>query len=121
MSSSTLVAADHVVPAIRRVQGNLRVPGDKSISHRAALFNALGGGSARITNFSSGADCGSTLSCLRALGVQIEHDGDRVHLEGRGLRGLAEPADVLDCGNSGTTMRLLSGVLAGAGLFAVLS
>lgn len=121
MSSSTLVAVDHVVPAIRRVQGSLRVPGDKSISHRAALFNALGGGSARITNFSSGADCGSTLSCLRALGVQIEHDGDRVHLEGRGLRGLAEPADVLDCGNSGTTMRLLSGILAGAGLFAVLS
>jgi 3-phosphoshikimate 1-carboxyvinyltransferase len=85
------------------------------------LFNALGDGQALITNFSPGGDCGSTLSCLRSLGVRIERDGDRVYLVGRGLRGLIEPSDVLDCGNSGTTMRLLSGVLAGAGLFAVLS
>lgn len=118
---TTLAAADRLVRAAPRVRGTLRVPGDKSISHRAALFNALGDGVAHITNFSSGADCGSTLSCLRALGVTIERDGDRVAIEGRGVRGLAEPNDVLDCGNSGTTMRLLSGVLAGAGLFAVLS
>jgi 3-phosphoshikimate 1-carboxyvinyltransferase len=99
----------------------LRVPGDKSISHRAALFNALGSGSARITNFSSGADCSSTLKCLRALGIELEQDRDQVHLQGGGLHGLEEPSDVLDCGNSGTTMRLLSGILAGARLFAVLS
>jgi 3-phosphoshikimate 1-carboxyvinyltransferase len=99
----------------------VRIPGDKSVSHRAALFNALGDGRSRITNFSSGADCSSTLSCLRALGVSVERDGDRIQIEGRGLRGLAEPSDVLDCGNSGTSMRLLSGILAGAGVFSVLS
>jgi 3-phosphoshikimate 1-carboxyvinyltransferase len=99
----------------------VRVPGDKSISHRAALFNALGEGEASVTNFSPGADCGSTLACLTSLGVPIERDGDRIRVQGVGLRGLVEPADVLDCGNSGTSMRLLSGVLAGAGIFAVLS
>jgi 3-phosphoshikimate 1-carboxyvinyltransferase len=97
------------------------VPGDKSISHRAALFNALGDGEATITNFSPGADCGSTLACLRQLGVDLALDRDRVRIIGRGLHGLCEPSDVLDCGNSGTTMRLLSGILAGAGVFAVLS
>jgi 3-phosphoshikimate 1-carboxyvinyltransferase len=105
----------------RRVRGSLSVPGDKSISHRAALFNALGEGEARISNFSPGADCASTLGCLRALGVEIERDADHVRVTGVGLGGLHEPADVLDCGNSGTSMRLLTGVLAGAGLFAVLS
>ena len=116
-----MAATDHGVAAARRVQGSIRVPGDKSISHRAALFNALGDGRARITNFSSGADCGSTLSCLRGLGVNITRGGDGVDLDGRGLHSLVEPADVLDCGNSGTSMRLLSGILAGAGVFAVLS
>jgi 3-phosphoshikimate 1-carboxyvinyltransferase len=121
VSVSSLASTDHSVPAAHSVHGSLRVPGDKSISHRAALFNALGDGHATIRNFSSGADCSSTLSCLRALGVSLSRDGDRVELEGRGLQGLVEPADVLDCGNSGTTMRLLSGILAGSGLFAVLS
>jgi 3-phosphoshikimate 1-carboxyvinyltransferase len=97
------------------------VPGDKSISHRAALFNALGEGEASVANFSPGADCGSTLACLRDIGVAIERDGADVRIQGVGLRGLREPANVLDCGNSGTSMRLLSGVLAGAGFFAVLS
>lgn len=109
-----------VQPA-RSVRGSLSVPGDKSISHRAALFNALGEGEARVSNFSPGADCESTLGCLRQLGVEIERDADRVHVTGVGLGGLREPADVLDCGNSGTSMRLLSGALAGAGVFAVLS
>jgi 3-phosphoshikimate 1-carboxyvinyltransferase len=99
----------------------VRVPGDKSISHRAALFNALGEGDARITNFSPGADCASTLACLRNLGVEVDGDQDAVHLRGVGRRGLREPSDLLDCGNSGTTMRLLSGMLAGAGVFAILS
>jgi 3-phosphoshikimate 1-carboxyvinyltransferase len=121
VSLPALAATEHGVPAARQVRGTIRVPGDKSISHRAALFNALGDGSARITNFSSGADCGSTLSCLRGLGVSVSRDGDRVELQGRGLHGLSEPADVLDCGNSGTSMRLLSGILAGAGVFAILS
>jgi 3-phosphoshikimate 1-carboxyvinyltransferase len=97
------------------------VPGDKSISHRAALFNALGVGHATLTNFSTGADCATSLSCLADLGVAVQRQDDRVGIDGRGLRGLLEPSDVLDCGNSGTTMRLLSGMLAGAGVFAVLT
>jgi 3-phosphoshikimate 1-carboxyvinyltransferase len=112
--------ATEVEPA-RAIRGSLSVPGDKSISHRSALFNALGEGQARITNFSPGGDCASTLGCLRSLGVDIERDADGVRITGVGLRGLREPDDVLDCGNSGTSMRLLSGVLAGAGVFAVLS
>ena len=121
MSVSTLGSAERVVRPARAVRGSVRVPGDKSISHRAALFNALGNGRASISNFSPGADCGSTLECLRALGVDVRRDADRVDIAGRGLRGFAEPGDVLDCGNSGTTMRLFSGVLAGSGVFAVLS
>ena len=107
------------VPPVASVGGTVRVPGDKSISHRAALFNALAEGEASITGFSSGADCASTLDCLRRLGVGIERPGaDTVRIQARGL---SEPADVLDCGNSGTSMRLLSGILAGAGVFAVLT
>jgi 3-phosphoshikimate 1-carboxyvinyltransferase len=119
--SLTLGATEHGVAPARAIRGSLRVPGDKSISHRAALFNALGTGESSISNFSPGADCSSTLGCLRALGVDVQRDADRVHISGVGLGGLREPADVLDCGNSGTSMRLLSGVLAGAGVFAVLS
>jgi 3-phosphoshikimate 1-carboxyvinyltransferase len=121
MSISTLGTAGRVVRPAAAIRGMVRVPGDKSISHRAALFNALGEGQASISNFSPGADCSSTLACLRALGVEVRRDGDRVNVLGSGLRGFAEPTDVLDCGNSGTTMRLLSGTLAGAGVFAVLS
>jgi 3-phosphoshikimate 1-carboxyvinyltransferase len=109
-----------VAPA-RSIRGTVRVPGDKSVSHRGVLLNGLGIGRARITNFSGGADCASTLACLRALGVFSQQDDNQVILHGRGLDGLREPQDVLDCGNSGTSMRLLTGVLAGAGLFAVLS
>jgi len=121
VSVSTLGSAERVVRPAGAIRGSVRVPGDKSISHRAALFNALGEGQASITNFSPGADCGSTLACLRALGVEVRRDGDRVEVLGHGLRGFSEPGDVLDCGNAGTTMRLFSGTLAGAGVFAVLS
>ncbi|TME31926.1 MAG: 3-phosphoshikimate 1-carboxyvinyltransferase, partial [Chloroflexi bacterium] len=121
MSVSTPGSAARAVSPALAVRGIVRVPGDKSISHRAALFNALGDGQASITNFSPGADCASTLNCLRDLGVDIERNGDRVSVRGSCLRGLREPSDVLDCGNSGTSMRLLSGALAGSGVFAVLS
>jgi 3-phosphoshikimate 1-carboxyvinyltransferase len=117
MIASELGSGRGVRPA-QRVRGTIRVPGDKSISHRAALFNALADGEATITGFSSGADCASTLECLRRLGVGIERAADVVRIAGRGL---TEPADVLDCGNSGTSMRLLSGILAGSGVFAVLT
>jgi 3-phosphoshikimate 1-carboxyvinyltransferase len=117
MSVST-AATGRIVRAARAVRGRVRVPGDKSISHRAALFNALGEGAATITNFSPGGDCGSTLACLRQLGVSVQREGERILVTGGGLH---EPADVLDCGNSGTTMRLFSGVLAGSNVFAVLT
>lgn len=107
--------------APRRLRGIVHVPGDKSISHRAVILNAVAGGQARITNFLPGADCLSTIACVRALGVVVEHEGAEVQVHGAGLHGLREPTDVLDCGNSGTTLRLLTGLLAGAPLFAVLT
>ena len=107
--------------AARRLRGTIQVPGDKSISHRAVLFNALAEGNAEITGFLPGADCLSSIACLRQMGVVIEQSGDAVRVYGRGLRGLREPADVLDCGNSGTTLRLLAGLLAGQPFLSVLS
>jgi 3-phosphoshikimate 1-carboxyvinyltransferase len=95
----------------RRINGRLRLPGDKSISHRAALIASLAPGISRLTNFSSSRDCASTLSCLQQLGVSVSHSDDSVTIEGR--KPLGPPATVLDCGNSGSTMRILSGVLAG--------
>ena len=97
----------------RRIRGCLRLPGDKSISHRAALLSALAEGGARLTNFSTSADCARTLDCLRQLGVSIEFKGTEVRIEGAGIDGLRASRSTLDCGNSGSTMRLLAGVLAG--------
>ncbi|HEX8492827.1 MAG TPA: 3-phosphoshikimate 1-carboxyvinyltransferase [Pyrinomonadaceae bacterium] len=97
----------------RRIRGRLRLPGDKSISHRAALLSALAEGSARLTNFSTSADCASTLDCLRQLGVSIELEGTEARVKGVGAQGLRSSSATLDCGNSGSTMRLLAGVLAG--------
>ncbi|WP_129630432.1 3-phosphoshikimate 1-carboxyvinyltransferase [Candidatus Oscillochloris fontis] len=114
MSSVTLSTA-------AQLRGVVDVPGDKSISHRAVIFNAVASGSARITNFLTGADCLSTIACIRALGVDVTQNGDEVHVYGVGLQGLREPADVLDCGNSGTTLRLLAGLLAGMPIFTVLT
>lgn len=98
-----------IVRSPRRLEGEVRLPGDKSISHRALILNAVAEGAARITGLSPGADVASTAGCLRALGVEVVEDG----VVGRGLDGLNEPARPLDCGNSGTTMRLLAGLLAG--------
>jgi 3-phosphoshikimate 1-carboxyvinyltransferase len=99
----------------RALRGTLRVPGDKSVSHRAAILAALSepGAPSRVTNFSTSADCASTLHCLAQLGVHIKRDGATVEIEGAGLELPRAPEAVLDCGNSGTTMRLLAGVLAG--------
>ena len=99
----------------RRVAGRLSVPGDKSISHRYALLAALAEGASRLANYSPGADCASTLDCLRRLGVRIERDTSAPQtfvVHGRGLGRLAAPDAPLDAGNSGTTTRLLAGVLA---------
>lgn len=94
------------------VRGIVRVPGDKSISHRSLILAALSDGTSAITGLLRSADVDSTASVLTALGVQIESNGDIVTVRGRGLRGLLIPARALDCGNSGTTARLMSGVLA---------
>ena len=102
----------------KRLRGTIAVPGDKSISHRAAIFNALADGEAVIENFLTGDDCLSTLSVLRALGVECTLDGSTLRVRGGGLHGLHEPDDALDCGNSGTTIRLMMGVIAGNPIWA---
>jgi len=94
------------------VRGPVRVPGDKSISHRAAMIASLAEGRSRIENFADSEDCASTLSCLSQLGVKVERDGDSVSIDGVGMTGFSQPTGPLDCGNSGTTMRLLAGILA---------
>lgn len=111
----------HPADALR---GSLKLPADKSISHRAAMFAALHKGTSTISNFSEAADPHSTIDCLRKLGVSIHGQDDQAHsivVEGVGRDGLREPEDDLDCGNSGTTMRLLSGVIAGSGVSACLT
>ncbi len=116
---------DRIVTPARRLRGTIAVPGDKSISHRAAMLNALADGEATVHNFLAGEDCLSTLRVLRDLGVESKLDESGaapvLWIRGAGLRGLAEPSAVLDCGNSGTTMRLISGILAGQPFHAVLS
>ncbi|MGD0153682.1 MAG: 3-phosphoshikimate 1-carboxyvinyltransferase [Thermacetogeniaceae bacterium] len=104
-----------------RLAGECRVPGDKSISHRAALLGAIAEGQTEIENFLCGADCLSTLRCLESMGVGIKQDGGHVRIYGGGLRGLKEPSHILDAGNSGTTMRLLLGILSGQSFFSVLT
>ncbi len=117
--------SERIIRPAKKLRGTIAVPGDKSISHRAAILNALANGEAAVHNFLPGEDCLSTLSALRALGVQavLDESGETpvLRIRGVGLRGLREAADVLDCGNSGTTMRLLSGVLAGQPFLSVLT
>ena len=95
------------------IAGTLSLPGDKSISHRYAMLAALARGRSTLTNYSTGADCASTLACLGSLGVRCEREGNRVEIEGCGLQGLSAPRAPLDAGNSGSTIRMLSGILAG--------
>ena len=95
------------------LKGVLSVPGDKSISHRAVMFGALASGTTRVSHFLEGADCLSTISCFRKMGIDIEKDGEELLIHGRGLRGLNSPREILNAGNSGTTTRLISGILAG--------
>lgn len=97
----------------RRVAGRLSVPGDKSISHRYAILSALANGRSILEGYAPGADCQSTLGCLRQLGVDVTLAADAVTIDGLGLKQFGAPPSPLDAGNSGTTMRLLSGVLAG--------
>jgi 3-phosphoshikimate 1-carboxyvinyltransferase len=101
-----------LVRPAERASGSVQVPGDKSISHRYALFGAIADGPTHISGYSSGADCAATLACLRALGVPIQKRGAEVEITGRGLHGLTAASGPVDAANSGTTMRLLSGLAA---------
>ncbi len=94
------------------LKGELAVPGDKSISHRAVMFGSLALGTTEITNFLQGADCLSTIDCFRRLGIEINNEPDKIIIHGKGLDGLSAPSSILDAGNSGTTTRLISGILA---------
>lgn len=95
------------------LRGVVHVPGDKSISHRAVMFGALARGTTSVTHFLEGADCLSTISCFQKMGIEIEKQDDKVLIHGKGLRGLNSPREILDAGNSGTTTRLIAGILAG--------
>ncbi|MGN0278208.1 MAG: 3-phosphoshikimate 1-carboxyvinyltransferase [Lachnospiraceae bacterium] len=94
------------------LKGEVTIPGDKSISHRAVMFGALAEGTTEVTNFLQGADCLSTIDCFRKLGIEIENTEERILIHGKGLHGLKAPSCVLDAGNSGTTTRLISGILS---------
>ena len=94
------------------LHGELEVPGDKSISHRSIILSSLGDTAVEVTNFLAGADCLSTVDCMKALGAKIERSGDAILIKGNGLHGLREAENILDAGNSGTTLRLLMGLLA---------
>ena len=108
MSESELLATTS-----KPLRGEITVPGDKSISHRAVMFGALAKGTTRIRGFLRGADCLSTISCFRQMGIEINDTAEEVILQGKGLHGLSAPSDTLYTGNSGTTTRLISGILAG--------
>ena len=112
MSQQILSGSTVVIRPARNIRGSLRLPGDKSISHRYAMLAAIAEGTTRLENFSTGADCASTLSCLSTLNVEWEQSGNAVLIHGRGPA-LQPPESPLDCGNSGSTMRMLSGILAG--------
>lgn len=94
------------------LRGEVTVPGDKSVSHRSVMFGAIARGTTEIRNFLQGADCLSTIACFQQMGISIDNHGDTVIVKGNGLHGLKAPSQVLDCGNSGTTTRLISGLLA---------
>jgi 3-phosphoshikimate 1-carboxyvinyltransferase len=109
-----------ILPA-KRIKGCITVPGDKSVSHRAAMIAAMAEGKTVIRNYASGRDCASTLKCLRELGVPIDISGSTVTITGVGKQGFQKPVGPLDCGNSGTTLRLLAGILAGQHFESVLT
>src|SRR6202158_2125900 len=102
---------EQILPA-SALSGAIQLPGDKSISHRYGMLAAIAEGTSKIANYSTGADCQSTLSCMRALGAEIETKDGVVSIRGRGLDGLIEAAGMLDAGHSGSTIRMLSGILA---------
>ncbi len=110
-----------VITKAAGLHGEVCVPGDKSVSHRSVMFGSIAKGTTKISHYLQGADCLSTISCFRKMGIEIENQGDTVLVHGRGLRGLKGPDGALDCGNSGTTTRLISGILAAQNFDVVLT
>lgn len=105
----------------RNLKGEVTIPGDKSISHRSIMFGSLAQGTTEIHGFLKGADCLSTISCFKQMGIQIEEKNNIIYVKGNGLHGLSAPESTLDVGNSGTTTRLLSGILSGQKFTTILS
>ena len=101
-----------ILPMTHGLRGEVQIPGDKSISHRSIILASLSTTPVEVTNFLAGADCLSTVECMRSLGARIERDGEKILVTGRGLHALREPEDILNAGNSGTTLRLLMGLCA---------
>ena len=102
-----------LITPITKLEGTFSIPSDKSISHRSVMFGSLALGTTHISNFLMGDDCLSTISCFRKLGIAIQIENNEVTVQGKGLHGLTPSEDILDCGNSGTTVRLISGILSG--------
>ena len=111
----------YTVKQAKAVRGEISVPGDKSISHRSIMLGSIAGGTTTVSGFLRGEDNMSTLNAFRAMGVDVKDDGEVLKIAGKGLHGLGEPEDILDCGNSGTSIRLMTGLLAGQRFFSVLT
>jgi len=101
------------IKRVNGLKGTVAIPGDKSISHRSIMLGSIAEGTTEVHNFLQGADCLSSIACFRQMGIDIENNGDIVRIHGQGLHGLKRPENTLDTGNSGTTTRLMSGILAG--------
>ncbi|RNA69154.1 3-phosphoshikimate 1-carboxyvinyltransferase [Alteribacter keqinensis] len=111
---------EKISSALKGINGTVIIPGDKSVSHRSVLFASIAEGTSVIRGFLKGQDCLSTISCMKQMGVEIEETNDTITVHGKGFAGLKEPERVLDVGNSGTTIRLLSGLLSGTAFYSVL-
>jgi 3-phosphoshikimate 1-carboxyvinyltransferase len=116
-----LSASTNTIEPAKRLRGSVRMPGDKSISHRYAMLAAIAEGPSEIHGFATSVDCRSTLDCLERLGVKIDRQGELVSIRGAGLAGLKPPREALDAGNSGSTMRMLAGILAGQSFRSILT
>ena len=113
--------SDRIIRPCNGLHGEIMVPGDKSISHRSIMLGALSLGTTEITNFLEGADCLSTIGCFQAMGIQIDRTPEKIIVHGKGMHGLSEPKHILDVGNSGTTTRLMSGILSAQNFTSVMS
>ena len=113
--------SDRIICPCKGLHGEIMIPGDKSISHRSIMLGALALGTTEITNFLEGADCLSTIGCFQSMGIQIDRTPEKIIVHGKGMHGLAAPKDILNVGNSGTTTRLMSGILSAQDFTSVMS